>query len=67
MIRNLSRIFPVAVAITALVLPIGTALAQTTATTTPTVVTGTNPEPQVVTGTNPEPQVVLAILLTILP
>jgi hypothetical protein len=77
MLRNIPRIVSVAVTFTALVLPIGTAVAQSTTTSTPTVVTGTNPEPQVVTGTNPEPQVVtgtnpepqiiVTILLSILP
>jgi len=67
MIRMLFRIFPVAVTFTAFVFPIGTAVAQSTTTSTPTVVTGTNPDPQVVTGTNPDPQVILAILLTVLP
>jgi hypothetical protein len=60
MVRNISRIFSVALTLTALVLPIGTAIAQS-------VVTGSTPEPQIVTGTSPEPQVILTILLSILP
>jgi hypothetical protein len=67
MVRNISRIFSVAVPFTALVLPIGTAAAQSTTPGTPTVVTGTTPDPQVVTGTTPDPQVILTILLSILP
>jgi hypothetical protein len=69
MIRNISRIFSLAVTFTALVLPIGTASAQSAVTGTnpdPQVVTGTNPDPQVVTGTNPDPQVIVTILLNIL-
>jgi hypothetical protein len=69
MIRNISRIFSLAVTFTALVLPIGTASAQSVVTGTnpdPQVVTGTNPDPQVVTGTNPDPQVIVTILLNIL-
>ncbi len=64
MVRNISRIFSVAVTFTALVLPIGTAAAQSTTPGTPTVVTGGNPEPQVVTGGNPEPQIILMVLLS---
>jgi hypothetical protein len=60
MVRNISRIFSVAVTFTALVLPIGTVVAQS-------VVTGSTPEPQIVTGTSPEPQVILTILLSLLP
>ncbi len=77
MIRNFSRMSIVAVTLTALVLPIWTAAAQSTTQGTPTAttgtnpdpqgVTGTNPEPQGVTGTNPDPQVILTILLSILP
>jgi hypothetical protein len=60
MVRNIYRLFSLAVTFTALVLPIGTAAAQS-------VVSGTNPDPKVVTGTTPEPQVILTILLSILP
>jgi hypothetical protein len=66
MVRNISRILSVAVTFTALVLPIGTVVAQSTTPSPPTVVTGSNPEPQVVTGTTPEPQVILTIVLNIL-
>ncbi len=67
MIRNFSRTSTVAVMLTALVLAIGTAAAQSTTPGTPTGTSGTNPDPQGVTGTNPDPQVILTILLSIIP
>jgi hypothetical protein len=56
MLRNISRTFSVAVALTVLVLPIATATAQTTPPAPP-------PPPPVVTGGTPSPQVILTILL----
>jgi hypothetical protein len=57
MIRNFSRTSTVAVLLTTLVLPMGTAAAQSATSGTSTVVT----------GGNPEPQIILTILLSTIP
>ena len=48
MFRNIQRKFVLALTLAALAVPFGRAIAQSTAPTSPTVVTGTNPEPQVI-------------------
>jgi hypothetical protein len=58
MIRNSTRKLTLALALAALTGSAGHAYAQSIESSSPTVVTGTNPESCVVTGTNPEPCVV---------
>ncbi len=66
MFSTYKRNLGLALTVAALAVSYGTAIAQSTAPSSPSVVTGTNPEPQVVTGTNPEPQVIAIILLSII-
>jgi hypothetical protein len=66
MFSNYKRNLGLVLTLAALAVPYGTAMAQSTAPSSPGVVTGTNPEPQVVTGTNPEPQVIAIILLSMI-
>lgn len=64
MLNTIKRNLGIALTLAALAVPFGRAIAQSTSPSSPSVVTGTNPEPQVVTGTNPEPQVIVIILLS---
>jgi hypothetical protein len=65
MLSNTTRKLGLALTLAALAVPFG--VAQSTSTTAPSVVSGTNPEPQVVSGTNPEPQMIAIILLSLIP
>jgi hypothetical protein len=67
MFSNYKRNLGLALTLTALAVSCGSAIAQSTSSGSPSVVTGTNPEPQVVTGTNPEPQLIVIILLSMTP
>jgi hypothetical protein len=67
MFSNYKRQLGLALTLAALAVPYGSAIAQSTAPTSPGVITGTNPEPQVITGTNPEPQMIVILLLSLIP
>jgi hypothetical protein len=62
MIRNTTRKLTLALTLAALTGSAGNAFAQSIESSSPTVVTGTDPEPTVVTGTDPEPDYIQLIL-----
>ena len=66
MFSNYKRHLGLALTLAAFAVPYGQATAQSTAPTSPGVITGTNPEPQVITGTNPEPQMMVILLLSLI-
>jgi hypothetical protein len=65
MIRNTTRKLTLALTLAALTGSAGSAFAQSIESSSPTVVTGTDPEPTVVTGTDPEPDYIKLILSTL--
>jgi hypothetical protein len=65
MIRNTTCKLTLALTLAILTGSAGNAFAQSIGSSSPTVVTGTDPEPAVVTGTDPEPdymQLILSVL-----